>query len=176
MYYKKSKELHARVSYMHIKLDQVFRISIYLKALEALFEVVGGIILFFITPHFINHWGSVLTRGELSEDPNNFISNFLSHNIHHLSSISTTYAAIYLLTHGIIKLVALGAVLKDKFWGYPLLLVVLAVFIIYQSIQLVHNVTLGLLVLNIFDAFVVVLTVIEWRKRIIKYEAEHNST
>jgi uncharacterized membrane protein len=161
---------------MHLKLDQVFRISIWLKALEALLEVIGGIVLFFITPHFINHWSSILTRGELSEDPNNFITNFLSHSIHHLSSISTTYAAIYLLTHGIIKLVALGAVLKDKFWGYPLLLVVLAIFIVYQTIQLAHNVTLGLLALNVFDTFVVVLTALEWRKRIIKYEAEHNSS
>jgi uncharacterized membrane protein len=176
VYYKKSKELHVRVGYMHIKLDQVYRISILLKTLEAVIEIIGGVILFFVTPHFINHWGNVLTRGELSEDPNNFISNFLSHSIHHLSSISTTYAAIYLLTHGVVKLVALAAVLKNKFWGYPLLLVVLAIFIIYQTIQLVHNVTFGLLALNIFDAFVVVLTVIEWRKRIIKYEIEHNSS
>jgi uncharacterized membrane protein len=161
---------------MHLKLDQIFRISILLKTLEAVSEVIGGVILFFITPHFINHWGNVLTRGELSEDPNNFIANFLSHSIHHLSSISTTYAAIYLLTHGVVKLVALVAVLKDKFWGYPLLLVVLLMFIIYQTIQLVHHVTYGLLGLNIFDVFVVVLTALEWRKRINKYEANHNSS
>jgi uncharacterized membrane protein len=161
---------------MHLKLDQVFRISILLKALEAILEIISGAILFFITPHFINHWGGVLTRGELSEDPNNYIANFLSHSIHHLASISTTYAAVYLLTHGVIKLVALVAVLKDKFWGYPLLLIVLAIFIVYQTIQLAHNVTLGLLALNIFDTFVVILTTLEWRKRIIKYEAEHNSS
>lgn len=161
---------------MHIKLDQIFHISILLKTLEAVLEVFSGVILFFITPHFINHWGNVLTRGELSEDPNNFIANFLSHSIHHLSSISTTYAAIYLLTHGVVKLVALAAVLKDKFWGYPLLLIVLVIFIIYQTIQLIHQVTLGLLALNIFDVFVVVLTALEWRKRIIKYEDSHNTS
>ncbi len=158
--------------YMRSKFDQIFRISIWLKTLEALLEVVGGVVLFFITPHFINHWGNILTKSELSEDPNSFIANFISHSVHHLSSISTTYAAIYLLTHGVVKLVALGAVLKDKFWGYPLLLIVLAVFIVYQTVQLIHHLTFGLLALNIFDLFVVVLTAIEWRKRIIQYEAK----
>jgi uncharacterized membrane protein len=161
---------------MHSRLDQIFKISLWLKALDAILEIIGGSLLFFITPHFINHWATKITHGELTTDPHDFFANFILNSAHHLSVHSTTYAAIYLLTHGVIKLVALAAVLKDKFWGYPLLIVVLMTFITYQTIQLANHLTYGLLLLNIFDTFILVLTAIEWRKRIIKYEQEHNST
>jgi uncharacterized membrane protein len=159
---------------MHSRLDQIFKISLWLKALDAILEVIGGSLLFFITPHFINHWAEKLTHGELSTNPHDFFANLILHSANHLTVHSTTYAAIYLLIHGVVKLVALAAVLKDKFWGYPLLIIVLMIFIVYQTIQLTHQLTYGLLGLDIFDSFVLVLTILEWRKKIIKYEAEHS--
>ena len=161
---------------MRSRLDQIFRISLWLKTLDALLEIIGGSLLFFVTPQFINHWAEKLTRGELSVNPHDFIANFILHSANHLTVRSTTYAAIYLLIHGVVKLVALAAVLKDKFWGYPLLIVVLAVFIIYQTIQLIHHLTYGLLILDLFDSFVLILTALEWRKKIIKYELEHKAS
>ncbi len=42
------------------------------------------------------------------------------------------FMAIYLHSHGIIKLLAVGSLLKNKLWRYPLSIVVFGGFIVYQ--------------------------------------------
>jgi uncharacterized membrane protein len=40
--------------------------------------------------------------------------------------------AIYVLSHGVIKMVAVVALLKNKLWGYPVSIAVFGGFIVYQ--------------------------------------------
>jgi uncharacterized membrane protein len=42
------------------------------------------------------------------------------------------FGAIYLLPHGIVKVVLVYALLLNKFWDYPWMMVVLLLFIGYQ--------------------------------------------
>src|SRR5438309_1244952 len=92
--------------------DRVFRISLYLKGLNGLLEIVGGALLLVISPEFINRWAQRLTQGELSEDPRDFIASHILKTAHHLRGASFTYGAIYLLSHGIAKLVLIIQVLR----------------------------------------------------------------
>jgi len=151
---------------MHTRFDEIFRISIILKGLEAALEVIGGIFLFFVTSHDIEHFVHWLTAKELSTDPHDFIATLLVHSTSHLSANSTLFGAVYLLSHGVIKLVVILAVLKNKFWAYPALLVVLVGFMIYQLVQVAYTGSITLILLTVFDAFVAVMTILEWQKQI----------
>jgi uncharacterized membrane protein len=146
-------------------LDRTFRISISLKGLDGLLEIVGGLILFFIAPATLHSWIRTFTAHELAQDPHDFIANHLLHSATQLSRSTTLYAAIYLLSHGIAKVVLVVALLRNQLWAYPWLIALLAVFIIYQIYRLSHRVTAGLLLLTLFDIFVLVLTVLEYRRR-----------
>lgn len=150
---------------MHTRFDEVFRISLIVKAVDALAEIIGGIFLLFITPHDIESFVHWLTRSELAEDPHDFTANFLMHSVAHLSAGSTTFGAIYLLSHGVIKMFVIINVLRNKYWAYPLLIIVILGFIIYQGISLAHHFGYGLTLLTIFDIFVVVMTWFEWQKQ-----------
>src|SRR5262249_3023398 len=74
--------------------------------------------------------------------------------------------AVYLLSHGIAKVVLVALVLRDKLWAYPWLIALLLAFIAYQlyRITVVHF-SIGLTLLSIFDAFLVWLTWREYRSK-----------
>ena len=147
-------------------LDKTFRIGLVLKGLDGVLEVVGGILLLFLSPHAIEHLVRVLTAHELSEDPHDGVARYLLHSTAHLSHGTTLFGAVYLLAHGISKVVLVALVLRDKLWAYPWLIGLLLAFIAYQLYQItaVHF-SAGLTALTVFDAFLVWLTWREYRAK-----------
>jgi uncharacterized membrane protein len=142
-----------------------------LKGLDGILEVAGGILLLFLSPQAIEHVVRALTAHELSEDPHDLVARYLLHTTAHLSHGTTLFGAIYLLSHGIAKIVLVALVLRDKLWAYPWLIGLLLAFIAYQlyRITAVHF-SIGLTLLTIFDAFLVWLT---WREYRAKRGQQH---
>lgn len=150
------------------RLDRAFRISVALKGLDGLLEVLGGLALFFVSPASINHLVRALTAHELAQDPHDFMASHLLHAANQLSPHTTLYGAFYLLIHGAAKALLVVLVLRDKLWAYPWMIALLLAFIAYQSYQLITiRFSFGLTGLTLFDAFVVVLT---WREYRIKHK------
>jgi uncharacterized membrane protein len=154
-------------------LDRTFKIGLVLKGLDGVLEVIGGILLLFLSPQAIQHLVRGLTAHELSEDPHDLIARYLLHTTAHLHHGTTLFGAIYLLSHGIAKIVLVALVLKDKLWAYPWLIGLLLAFIAYQLYQItaVHF-SAGLTLLTIFDAILVWLT---WREYRAKRAHQHQA-
>jgi uncharacterized membrane protein len=146
-------------------LDRTFKISVALKGLDGVLEIVGGVALLFVAPATLQAWAQSLTAHELAQDPHDFIARHLLHSASQLSRGTTLFAAFYLLSHGIVKVVLVVAVLRGRLWAYPWIIALLAVFIVYQLYRLTYRLTLGLTLLTLFDAFVMVLTILEYRRR-----------
>src|SRR6516225_2119869 len=143
-------------------LDTTFKIGLVLKGLDGILEVAGGILLLFLSPQAIEHIVRKLTAHELRQDPHDLIARHLLHTASHLTTSTTLFGAIYLLSHGVAKIVLVVLVLRDKLWAYPWLIVLLLAFIAYQlyRITFVHF-SVGLAALTVFDALLVWLT---WRE------------
>ena len=146
-------------------LDRTFRISVVLKGLDGAFELVGGVILLFVAPSTMQAWVRSLTAHELAGDPHDFVARHLLHSASQISHGTTLFAALYLLSHGLAKVVLVVAVLREKLWAYPWMIALLVAFIVYQVYRLTERFGIGLLLLTIFDVFVTVLTVFEYRRR-----------
>ncbi len=126
-------------------LDKTFKIGLVLKGLDGILEVVGGIVLLLVSPHAIEHIVRALTAHELSEDPRDLIARYLLHSTSHLSAGVTLFGAIYLLSHGIAKIVLVALVLRDKLWAYPWRIALLLAFIAYQIYRITAvNFSIGL--------------------------------
>jgi len=148
----------------HSLLDRTFEIGVILKGLDGVLEVIGGIGLLFVTPDMINALVESWTRDELSQDPHDFIANHLLNTAHGLTGSGLLFGAFYLLSHGVVKIILVVAVLKNKLWAYPWLIVFLLVFIVYQVYRIGLDHSIGLVGLTIFDAFIAWLTYLEWQK------------
>ena len=146
-------------------LDRTFRVSVVLKGLDGALELIGGLLLLVVSPAAIQALVRSLTQHELSEDPHDFVANHLVRLAQGLSHHTELYAAIYLLVHGIAKVVLVVAVLRDHIWAYPAIIVLLIAFIVYQLYRLLLVPTIGLTLLTVFDGFVVVLTSREYQIR-----------
>jgi uncharacterized membrane protein len=143
-------------------LDQTFRIGLLLKAADGVLEIVAGALLLIVSPSTIERIARRLTAHELSEDPHDRISHFILQATGHLSSGATVFAAVYLLIHGVSKVVLVAFVLRDRLWAYPWLIGLLGVFIAYQLYVLIFvRFSWGLTALTVFDSFLLWLT---WRE------------
>ena len=144
-------------------LDRVFRVSLGLKGADGILELIGGVLLLLVSPAQLNDLVRVLTQHELSEDPNDLIATTLVHAVGGLSSSASLFGAVYLLLHGLVKVVLVVAVLLGRLWAYLWILAFLVIFIGYQGYQLVVGFGWGLLLLTAFDIFVVGITWREYR-------------
>ena len=142
-------------------LDRIFEIGIIAKGLNGLAEVIGGLLLLFVTPDAIRHLAGAVTQGELSEDPHDFIATHLLHTANGLTGDAVLFGAIYLLIHGLVKVVLVVALLLNKLWAYPWMIGVLLLFIGYQLYRIALHPTAGLVALTVFDVVIVALT---WRE------------
>ena len=57
------------------------------------------------------------------------------------------------------------ALLLNRLWAYPWMILVLVVFIGYQLYRIVLNLTAGLIAITVFDAVVLALTWREYRQQ-----------
>lgn len=149
-------------------LDKIFEISIVIKGVEGVFELIAGIGLLITGPHIIMWLTTVLTQQELSEDPNDTIANYLLHAGQHLSSGGTTYAVAYLLVHALIKLVVVIALLQSRLWAYPFSLVTLGIFMLYQIYQVYTGHSWTIAALTLYDVFLLWLIWREWQMQKIR--------
>jgi uncharacterized membrane protein len=126
-------------------LDRVFEIGIIAKGLNGAVELLGGLLLLFVSPAWIHQLAISVTRVELSEDPHDFIATHLLHTTSGLTGNAVLFGSVYLLTHGAVKVVLVVALLLNKLWAYPWMIVVLLVFIGYQLYRISLDPTAGLL-------------------------------
>ena len=145
------------------RIHQVFVVSVLFKGAHALIEIVSGLALYLISTETIvstiNRW----SYDELVEDKNDWIATHLLEFSKHFSVAEHHFYAFYLLSHGIVKSVLVWGLLKEKLWAYPASFVVFSLFIAYQLYRYSFTHDFGLILLSIFDLFVILLAVHEYR-------------
>lgn len=152
------------------KIHQFFWITILLKGAHALFETVLGLSLLFVSQNVIVHLIQLVTQDELTEDPSALIANYLVKAAAHFTTGSQTFAAWYLLSHGIIKGILIIGILKEKIWMYPVANIIFAFFGVYQVVRFTETHSVWLLVLTVLDVLVIALTWHEYKfkKKLLK--------
>lgn len=141
----------------------LFRASVSLKGLDAALEIIGGAALMAVSPDWILRMIALLTQAELAEDPRDLVANYLLHAAERLSLGGERFVAIYLLSHGVIKIGLVVMLLKDKLWAYPAAMIVFGMFIAYQLYRFTFTHAAGLLALSLFDAAMIWLILLEYR-------------
>jgi len=144
-------------------IHRIFETSVVLKGLHALIECAGGVALYLVSTADIVRLVNALTQDELVEDPRDAIALLVRGWAGNLTGTSERFYAFYLLSHGLIKLLLVAGLLKGKLWSYPASLAALAAFVVYQLYRYSYTQSFGLIVLTVFDLFVMVLIWHEYR-------------
>lgn len=141
-----------------------FKIGILLKAIDGVFEIIGGILLLFLNPARLNKISVLLTQHELSQDPKDIIANSII-KFSSKFTINTQYFGVfYLISHGAIKLILVILLWKRKVWAYPLTIFSLVLFVVYQIYRYTIHHSIGLILLTFLDIIIIILTFIEYKR------------
>ena len=144
-------------------IHRIFDISVALKGAHALLEIIGGGSLYLISTDRIVGWINEFSQDQLVENPHDVIATHLLKFAEGFSVEKHDFYAFYLLSHGLVKLVVVAGLLKEKLWAYPASFVVFGGFIAYQLYRYTYTHDVSLILLSIFDLFVIALAVHEYR-------------
>ena len=142
-------------------IHKVFVWGILLKAFDGVMEILGGIALLFTGP--LSQVATRLIQAELIEDPHDFLAVHLQHALPWFLAQSGWFAPLYLFSHGIIKIVLVAGLLRDKLWAYPTAIGVFTLFIVYQIYRYTFTHSVFLIALTVLDLAVIWLTWHEYR-------------
>lgn len=142
-------------------IRSIFRISVLLKAANALLEIVGGTLLLFTGS--IATFIMYLSQKELIEDPGDLIATTIQNYLPYLAQHPQSFAAFYLLSHGVIKIFLAVGLLRNKLWAYPSAIIFFILFIIYQVYRYADTHSFTLILLTVFDLIIVGLTWHEYK-------------
>lgn len=145
-------------------LHKGFEAGILIKGIDASLEVIGGILLSFLNPSRLSGIIVTLTQHELSEDPRDVVANFVIRLGEKYSISSERFGVFYLMSHGLIRLILVILLWQKKAWSYPLTIVSLIFFMVYQLYRFSITHSVFLIVLTIFDVIMVMLTWTEYKR------------
>jgi len=149
---------------IRLLLHRSFQIGITLKGLDGLLEVIGGILVWFITPS--NGTVAALNRHAMAGPHNLLVAHFYR-SVHFLAYGDKFFVSLFLLSHGIVKIVLVVALWFNRLWAYPLMILVFGGFGIYQVYRLSYRYSSFLFALTVFDFIVVWLTWREYREQLV---------
>lgn len=136
---------------------EFFIISICIKTLTGLVETASGFLILLLSPAGLMAVLNRLSRGELAEDPKDFFLAYAHQYISHISSGTQVFAGLYILAHGLINLVLVIGLIKEKLWAYLVAIGVLISFMLFQLFRIAVSHSLPLTALTVFDAVFVVI-------------------
>ena len=143
---------------------RLFEIGIVVKGLHGLLEFAAAVALYIVSGAMIYHAITVFLFDELSEDPNDFLANFLLLHTH-VTTHGKDFAALYLFISGIINIIiAIGLLLHRKNM-FPVAKLILAAFVVYQAHLFVKTHSLWLVVFILYDLAIIALIYSEYRRR-----------
>ena len=151
-----------------------FVISLAFKGVFSLAEIATGMFAYFVTQRFLLDLVQVITQTELTEDPRDFVAHYLLQAAQGLSVSGQRFTALYLLSHGVVKLWLIIGLWQKKLGYYPAAIAVFSLFILYQLYRYSFTHSLTLLFITALDVAVIGLTWFEYLhlRRIIDVLAE----
>lgn len=141
----------------------MFKATVIIKGLIAVGEVVFGFLFAFLSYDALFRFASVFTGDELAEHPADLLWGFIIAAFHSLVSTPRPVWAFIFLSHGIVKLVLIVALLYDKEWAFPWSAAIFTGFIAYQIWQMMFTPSWALVFVTALDAIVVALVLHEYR-------------
>jgi uncharacterized membrane protein len=151
----------------HKGTDFLFRVGLIVKGVDAVFEMIGGVLL--SMPVKLARYLLVLSEHELYKN-----HKALSGNLGHLAASVQRHPSLpeaaYLLVHGGAKVILIVAIFRGKKWGYTGLIGVLSFFTIIELGRAItaHEIVTGCL--GLFDLGVVLLIAKEYLLRFVAKE------
>jgi uncharacterized membrane protein len=143
--------------------ELLFKIALAVKGLDGAIELIGAIVLLLIPTATVQALiNDVISRDLLGPPDGSLATHFVSGTADFVSG-NRTFAVLYLGLHGIVKLVLVAAMLRRIRPAYPVAVVVLGAFVVYEIYRATQTGSVLLPFLAALDVAIIVLIIREYR-------------
>ena len=146
-----------------LSFEHVFTVSMWAKGLNGFIETVGGLLLLFNSSTTVMALARALAGQELSEDPHDFVANFILRSGQKLGE-AHLFGGLYFITHGLVKIALVYYLLKKDLRAYPWAIGILGTFALYQLYLALAHASVGYFVLTVLDGFILYMAIQEYRR------------
>jgi uncharacterized membrane protein len=145
------------------RLKEGYRLGLFIKGFDGAVETAAGLFLLIIPQAdlhgLLTNWTTALTNSS-----HDVIGHWLKHLDARLSHGIALFIALYLLAHGLIKIVMAVALIKEKPWAFPPSIFILFAFLVYQIYQIGATRSISLILLTILDAVILGLVIWDYQR------------
>lgn len=136
--------------------ETVYKIGVGLKGFDGLIELVTGIALW-ISPSLVHSVLSVVAAefGESQSGVFHFIAVNIARVDSDLAHSGLAFLILFLVTHGVVKLVLVYCLLREIIRAYPAALTILVLFLVYQLYILIVQPSIGMAIFTILDVVII---------------------
>lgn len=142
-----------------------YKAGLAVKGFDGFAELFAGLALLLapgILHSILSATGS--SMGQHHDGLHHFIADYVARLDDDLARSGLTFLILFLIGHGVLKLVLVYCLLKNIVCAYPYVLAALGAFLLYQFYVLSQDVTaIGMWLFTIFDIIIFVLVSLEYR-------------
>ncbi len=143
--------------------ERLYRLALVIKGVDGAAELIGAAVLLLVSGQAVHRLVADVLARDLVGPPDGTLARHLVAGTEEFASGNRTFAVTYLGLHGVLKLLLVVALLRQWMRAYPLAIVVLGVFVVYELYRAVHTGSVVLPVLAALDIAIIVLVVREYR-------------
>jgi uncharacterized membrane protein len=149
---------HVRVN----TTERLFRVAITIKGLDGGLQLLAGILLIFIPAQTIMRLADIVVTRDLLGAPTGILATHLHQAAEHFAGATRTFAILYLLLHGLIKVGLVVALWRKVLPAYPLAIAALGAFVGYELLRATRTHSIALPIFAAVDVVIIVLVVREY--------------
>ncbi|MBH1980171.1 DUF2127 domain-containing protein [Candidatus Saccharibacteria bacterium] len=142
-----------------------YKAGLAVKGFDGLVELFVGLALLF-TPGIL-HGILSATGASMShhhDSLHHFVADYIARLDDDLARSGLAFLTLFLIGHGVLKLVLVYCLLRNIVHAYPYVLAALGAFLLYQFYVLAQDVTaIGMWLFTIFDIVIFVLVSLEYK-------------
>ena len=142
-------------------LHRAFELALAAKGAVAMTEVLAGLGLFLPLPLLLRQKIEWLTHYNVVQTPADPMAQVVQHAAETLSLADQYFFGYYLIAHGGLKLILILLLARRIRWAFPVAIVALGGFIVYQAYHWTQTGSSALLVMSALDSLTVFLV---WRE------------
>jgi len=145
------------------RTDRLFRIALLVKAVDGAAELVGALVLLTVPGAALASLVNDIVARDLLGPPDGSLARHFEAGTAEFVSGNRTFAVVYLAFHGVLKLALVVALLRRWRPAYPVAVVVLGAFVVYELYRATRTGSILLPLLAALDVAIIVLIMREYR-------------
>jgi uncharacterized membrane protein len=145
--------------------DTVYDIGVIIKGIDGFIELISGIALF-VSPKLVHIVLIDIVGRAASHGPthvHHLIAQYVAGLDNQLAASGLTFLIIFLIGHGLVKLGLVYCLLKKIVRAYPVALIILTGFLVYQVYAFIRTPSIGMAFFCVLDGVIIGLVWHEYR-------------